>query len=87
VCFVDSCGMAMSDSNDKAWNMVIVQMETNRQMYLRLLLMYLPVSSSVTKRLVECLLRQTIAKAVPLHAMEALGGRVSIAPSHSRPRH
>jgi hypothetical protein len=26
------------------------------------------------------------AKAVPLHAMEALGGRGSIAPTHSRPR-
>jgi hypothetical protein len=27
------------------------------------------------------------AKAVPLHAMEALGGRGGIAPIHSRPRH
>jgi hypothetical protein len=27
------------------------------------------------------------SKAVPLHAMEALGGRGSIAPTHSRPRH
>jgi hypothetical protein len=27
------------------------------------------------------------AKAVPLHAMEALGGRGGIAPTHSRPRH
>jgi hypothetical protein len=26
-------------------------------------------------------------KAVPLHAMEALGGRGDIAPTHSRPRH
>jgi hypothetical protein len=26
-------------------------------------------------------------KAVPLHAMEALGGRWGIAPTHSRPRH
>jgi hypothetical protein len=26
-------------------------------------------------------------KAVPLHAMEALGGRGGIAPTHSRPRH
>jgi hypothetical protein len=26
-------------------------------------------------------------KAVPLHAMEALGGRGVIAPTHSRPRH
>jgi hypothetical protein len=28
----------------------------------------------------------TITKAVPLHALEALGGR-GIAPTHSRPRH
>jgi hypothetical protein len=27
------------------------------------------------------------SKAVPLHAMEALGGRGGIAPIHSRPRH
>jgi hypothetical protein len=27
------------------------------------------------------------AKADPLHAMEALGGRGGIAPIHSRPRH
>jgi hypothetical protein len=27
------------------------------------------------------------SKAVPLHAMDALGGRGSIAPTHSRPRH
>jgi hypothetical protein len=26
-------------------------------------------------------------KAVPLHAMEALGGRGGIDPTHSRPRH
>jgi hypothetical protein len=26
-------------------------------------------------------------KAVPLHAIEALGGRGSIAPTHSQPRH
>jgi hypothetical protein len=26
-------------------------------------------------------------KAVPLHAMEAFGGRGGIAPTHSRPRH
>jgi hypothetical protein len=26
-------------------------------------------------------------KAVPLHAMEALGGRGGIAPTHSQPRH
>jgi hypothetical protein len=28
-----------------------------------------------------------IKNAVPLHAMEALGGRGGIAPTHSRPRH
>jgi hypothetical protein len=27
------------------------------------------------------------SKAVPLHAMEALGGRGGVAPTHSRPRH
>jgi hypothetical protein len=27
------------------------------------------------------------SKAVPLHAMEAFGGRGGIAPTHSRPRH
>jgi hypothetical protein len=27
------------------------------------------------------------SKAVPLHAMEALGGREDIAPTHFRPRH
>jgi hypothetical protein len=27
------------------------------------------------------------SKAVPLHAMEVLGGRGGIAPTHSRPRH
>jgi hypothetical protein len=26
-------------------------------------------------------------KAVPLHAMKALGGRGSIAPTHSKPQH
>jgi len=29
----------------------------------------------------------TNGKAVPLHAMQALGGRGSIALTHSRPRH
>jgi hypothetical protein len=28
-----------------------------------------------------------LKKAVPLHAVEALGGRGGIAPTHSRPRH
>jgi hypothetical protein len=27
------------------------------------------------------------SKAVPLHAMKALGGKGGIAPTHSRPRH
>jgi hypothetical protein len=31
--------------------------------------------------------QRPIIKAVPLHAMEALGGRGGIAPTHSRPRH
>jgi hypothetical protein len=31
--------------------------------------------------------RKGKGKAVPLHAMEALGGRGGIAPTHSRPRH
>jgi hypothetical protein len=30
---------------------------------------------------------QVKGKAVPLHAMKALGGRGGIAPTHSRPRH
>jgi len=30
---------------------------------------------------------ETKDKAVPLHAMEALGGRGGVAPTHSRPRH
>jgi hypothetical protein len=28
-----------------------------------------------------------VSKAVPLHAMEALGERRGVAPTHSRPRH
>jgi hypothetical protein len=32
-------------------------------------------------------IREVKSKAVPLHAMEALGGRGGIAPTHSRPRH
>jgi hypothetical protein len=32
-------------------------------------------------------LKLKVSKAVPLHAMEALGGRGGIAPTHSRPRH
>jgi hypothetical protein len=32
-------------------------------------------------------LKKVKSKAVPLHAMEALGGRGGIAPTHSRPRH
>jgi hypothetical protein len=30
---------------------------------------------------------QAKTKAVPLHAMKALGGRGSVAPTHTRPRH
>jgi hypothetical protein len=33
------------------------------------------------------LYQQVKGKAIPLHAMEALGGRGGIAPTHSRPRH
>jgi hypothetical protein len=33
------------------------------------------------------LLTVSKGKAIPLHAMEALGGRGGIAPTHSRPRH
>jgi hypothetical protein len=29
----------------------------------------------------------SLKQAIPLHAMEALGGRGDIAPTHSRPRH
>jgi hypothetical protein len=35
----------------------------------------------------EFLLAIYKSKAVPLHTMEALGGRGGIAPTHSRPRH
>jgi hypothetical protein len=35
----------------------------------------------------HCLIESVTSKAVPLHAMEALGGRGGIAPTHSRPRH
>jgi hypothetical protein len=33
-----------------------------------------------------CKINEKKGKAVPLHAMEALGGRGGIAPTHSRPR-
>jgi hypothetical protein len=43
------------------------------------------------KTLKECLepvaRNKVKSKAVPLHAMEALGRRGGIAPTHSRPRH
>jgi hypothetical protein len=35
----------------------------------------------------EVLVISIKGKAVPLHAMEALGGRGGIAPTHSQPRH
>jgi hypothetical protein len=35
----------------------------------------------------KCSIKYKKDKAVPLHAMEALGGRGGIAPTHSRPRH
>jgi hypothetical protein len=35
----------------------------------------------------ELLISRVKGKAVPLHAMEALGRRGGIAPTHSRPRH
>jgi hypothetical protein len=35
----------------------------------------------------ECVFFTVKGKAVPLHAMEALGGRGGITPTHSRPRH
>jgi len=41
------------------------------------LYIYMRCSQNVTSK----------GKAVPLHAMEALGGRGGIAPTHSRPRH
>jgi hypothetical protein len=41
-------------------------------------------ASSATALLIFILSK---AKAVPLHAMKALGGRGSIAPTDSRPRH
>jgi hypothetical protein len=38
--------------------------------------------------MVKCdVLFEVKGKAVPLHAMEALGGRGGIAPTHSGPRH
>jgi hypothetical protein len=46
------------------------------------------------KEVVKCVLLDVLVanckkkgKPVPLHAMEALGGRGGIAPTHSRPRH
>jgi hypothetical protein len=39
------------------------------------------------KLIKTCTIAEFTKKAVPLHAMEALGGRGGIAPTHSRPRH
>jgi hypothetical protein len=41
----------------------------------------------MTERLRNTFVKGKKCKAVPLHAMEALGGRGNIAPTHSRPRH
>jgi hypothetical protein len=40
-----------------------------------------------TVQVTSCRYKKSKSKAVPLHAMEALGGRGDIAPTHSRPRH
>jgi hypothetical protein len=45
------------------------------------------VNDSKGKKLLFILARNHEGKAVPLHAMEALGGRGHIALTHSRPRH
>jgi hypothetical protein len=51
------------------------------------------VSEIKTKALTEtfgsviCMGKKKRSKAVPLHAMEALGGRGGIAPTHSGPWH
>jgi hypothetical protein len=39
------------------------------------------------KEMNKAVKKLTKAKAVPLHATKALGGREGIAPTHSRPRH
>jgi hypothetical protein len=39
------------------------------------------------QNVIECVTEVKKGKAVPLHAMEALGRRGGIAPTHSRPRH
>jgi hypothetical protein len=42
---------------------------------------------SITSSIIQQMLLKGKGKAVPLHALEALGGRGGIAPTHSRPRH
>jgi hypothetical protein len=45
------------------------------------------IKSWPKERYDRCVEEVCNVKAVPLHAMEALGGRGGIAPTHSRPRH
>jgi hypothetical protein len=47
-------------------------------------LVYSPPDSQTEQICASVLIKK---KAVPLHAMVALGGRGGIAPTHSRPRH
>jgi hypothetical protein len=46
-----------------------------------------PSLSVLPARISDEIKSKVKSKAVPLHAMEALGGRGGIAPTHSRPRH
>jgi hypothetical protein len=48
---------------------------------------YVEPSYYFLKPFIPCCVLLLKGKAVPLHAMEALGGRGGIAPTHSRPRH
>jgi hypothetical protein len=51
------------------------------QHYVKMCLNLLILEKSIPKA------KRVLSKAVPLHAMEALGGRGGIAPTHSQPRH
>jgi hypothetical protein len=46
-----------------------------------------PINIFCGQTAVVLIIKVKKGKAVPLHAMEALGGRGGIAPTHSRPRH
>jgi hypothetical protein len=48
---------------------------------------YTIIPIRVKYRSINVKVKSKKSKAVPLHAMEALGGRGGIAPIHSRPRH